>query len=796
MRRKPCSSTWKRTHAAGLCLSVFFSVFSHVLFITPPSAYAEERSPFDPVFAPATGQGLENIAIPLNRRINETFIRGRVPSNAVAESPDPDIREPEAVPVQPTPVQPVASETTSPPQNTRSSSSSSSRNGLITDLLRLFGFNANDSTDTADKAKTTERDTEQGTGGLSEEPPAAQLPESPVAPEVPYDVQETEPEPEPELESEPETQEVALSSPSDNPGFLQQITTWFAENTERIGVPDEGSYKTHSVSIDLPPPLEVTEPVPSKITEPDTVKVTKTEQIIPKPEIKNAAVAARLQSIPQTNMEPGHEVPAQRPARVVEREALQQLDDQTAIAPDPPITTTSVANTEADMVQPVAQPVAQPVVQPVTQPVAQPVAQPEETSVDSGFFSQLLGLSRETPDTLSAATRSPEPAEVIDTVEIAPEPVAASPVEQPVEQPVEEPIQAITRETVAVPESAPGSSPEPEPSLQIASLAPIKPPSVPEIPPDVRVPTIKRKGLEPNFADVVSSFFSGDTVERQQRVGDEAPKRKQTELSARPAEGEDTPVAVRRSVGVSEPSPAPTEPQPTPLVDAAIAEAQGRNIDPATDTAFAVDIAVPVSDTVRIIEEKLILGFEGNLGRALPFGDDPGEHCLRRLSGRTWICLESLGWPSVIADAFMARGVPEGRTKAIVRYDAEQATQYRVSFPAESFDRIRFHFEYLLGPPNDVPEVWVPLFAEPKRKNRVIRWVAEKVGDKPPAVLEMREIDDIRWMESPDKTNGVVRLYRDGAKPIFSMIMTADLRLIEVRRIGNKDDKVKFPTAP
>ena len=174
MRRKPCSSTWKRTHAAGLCLSVYFSVYFHVLFITSSSAHAGERAPFDLLFARATGQGLKDIATPLNWRINEIFIRAPVASNAVAESLVPD-----ATP----PVQPVASEATSPPQNT-----SSTGNGLIADLLRLFGFNANDSTDTVDRRKITERNAR----GFSEEPPAVQGPESPAELEMSYGVQKTE----------------------------------------------------------------------------------------------------------------------------------------------------------------------------------------------------------------------------------------------------------------------------------------------------------------------------------------------------------------------------------------------------------------------------------------------------------------------------------------------------------------------------------------------------------------------------------------------------------------------------
>ena len=824
----------------GLCLPVSLSVFFHVLFITPPSAQAEERTPFDPVFAPATGQGMEEIAIPLGRQINETFIRGRAPSKTVVEAPD--MQEPDIPPsVQSPPAQPVTSETTPPTRRTGTSNVSSPNSGLIADLLRLFGFSASDDTRTATSDKTAEPDTDS----FSAKPPAVQPVAPSATPEVASVVQETEPAPKPKSEA----QKTADTSSPDNSGFLQQIAEWFSENTER-GRPSNGdSQTTQSVSIDLPPPLESDEPEAPQIpAEPVTNDVSETKQITPEPEIQTTTAAAQTEPPQQAEIlpEPENQLqpqPAQPPT-------VQPIDE-----PESSTETASVVATEPDQ------------------------DQPEETSGLPGFFNRLFGLSRETPEVIPESgapepiETPPEPAEVTNKAEITPTPdsppesismlsaeltakrrqemqtsvtkkprekkqpdtaiidpapdsqAATVPVtdvqtEQPVEQAVEavsSPIpetpdaEAVSMTPLSEPvpepaveiktEPAPESEPAPEPSPQVASLSPAtaSPTPSPTPAPAARVPTIERKGPEEtvlNFSDVVSSFFAGKSVERQQRSGNETPGRKSAEKSKQSAIGGDAPVAVRQAVVVSEPSSTSNQALSTPLVDAAIAEAQRLNIDPAADTAFAVDIAVPVSDTVRIVEEKLILGFEGNLGRAMPFSDDPGQHCLRRLSGRTWICLESLGWPSVIADAFMARGVPEGRTKAIVRYDKEQATQFRVSFPAESFDRIRFHFEYLLGPPNDSPEVWVPLFAEPKRKNRVIRWVAEPVGDVPPAVLEMREIDDIRWMESPDTVNGVVRLYRDGAKPIFSMIMTADLRLIEVRRLGKKEEKVKFTTAP
>ena len=642
MSRKSRSSTRTGTCIAGL----FLPVLSCAFFITVSSPIsAQDRNPFDPVFAPATGEELNEINLPLRRRVNETFSDGRMPSFAPPSPTTIVSKTPSSEPDEANHGVSHSEESTSLPAPRpdtslpRHDATTASREGLLASLLRLFGFGGdNKSTSVADhEPDAVEKPV------ASDSPPA---PEQSIKQEIEspseaatgqQNIQKTAtrttdvlPAPVKAADPKPALSSSSSTSSVNSQGYFQQLTTWFANNTEQVGVPDEARRKAKSVSIDLPPPLATAQLNVSSVEAPSGITVTIDA---PQPE---TAPSRQVSSLP-------------------------------SVEASPPV----------------------------------------------------------------------------------------------------------------------GSSPELE--------------SAPAREPKAELPTIKRKETETNFVDVVSSFFSGERVTRAPPSDTETHRQRRTEQDSSPPEIASTPTAIQRTIIADRKITATAVEQksePTPLVDAAIAEAQRSKTAPAENTAFAVDIAVPVTDGVRIVEKKLVLGIEGNLGRAMPFGDDPGEHCIRRLSGKTWICLESLGWPAVIADAFMSRGVPEGRTKAIVRYDSEEATQYRVSFPARSFDRIRFHFEYLLGPPNDTPEVWVPLFAEPKRRNRVIRWVAETTGGQPPAVLEMREIDDIRWMEAPDTINGVVRLYRDGAKPIFSMVMTADLRLIEVRRIGDKKDTVKFTTEP
>ncbi len=316
---------------------------------------------------------------------------------------------------------------------------------------------------------------------------------------------------------------------------------------------------------------------------------------------------------------------------------------------------------------------------------------------------------------------------------------------------------------------------------------------------------------DPNIVDVVTAFFSGASSEgirvRNNKPGETEPRERESEriqvVQESPRNSGKLVLAVQRSDSEIDSSlekdseetliaRIDTRGISTPLVDEQLtSQSPTPRME---DAGFVVDVPVPVSNETRLKEEQLVLGTEGSLGKPIPFADDPGGHCVRRKSGRTWICLETLGWPSVIAEAFAGNDTKNGRTRAIIRYDNDIATQYRVSFPHQSFDRIAAHFEYLLGPPHERPTVMVPIFAEPKKASRVIRWVASDTNDAPQAILEMREIDDVRWSESPDTENGVIRLYRRGMKPVFSMVMTAELTLIDIQH--SKTDTPAFVTSP
>ena len=80
------------------------------------------------------------------------------------------------------------------------------------------------------------------------------------------------------------------------------------------------------------------------------------------------------------------------------------------------------------------------------------------------------------------------------------------------------------------------------------------------------------------------------------------------------------------------------------------------------------------------------------------------------------------------------------------------------------------------------------MLGEPKRFNKTLRWRAAEEGGNRYRVIEIREVDDLRWSAPPDIKHGVLRLYRDGARSIFENISTTDLLLLQVRKGANVRD--------
>ena len=120
--------------------------------------------------------------------------------------------------------------------------------------------------------------------------------------------------------------------------------------------------------------------------------------------------------------------------------------------------------------------------------------------------------------------------------------------------------------------------------------------------------------------------------------------------------------------------------------------------------------------------------------------------------------------------------------KAIVQYVDGLSVQMHALFPVAGLWSVTEYFKKLYGPPSAQPEVWTALIGEPKRPNRVLRWYNRNTKTGAETILEIREIDDLRWSSPPDTTHGVVRILEKGRSSVFQLLSSTDLLLSNLRR--------------
>ena len=90
------------------------------------------------------------------------------------------------------------------------------------------------------------------------------------------------------------------------------------------------------------------------------------------------------------------------------------------------------------------------------------------------------------------------------------------------------------------------------------------------------------------------------------------------------------------------------------------------------------------------------------------------------------------------------------------------------------------------GAPTEAPKTTTAMLGAASQPNRVYRWVTATTDDQPPVILEMREIDDLRWSLPPDRLNGLIRMYRKGEASIFKILTAADLLLLQIIKGGQQ----------
>jgi hypothetical protein len=204
---------------------------------------------------------------------------------------------------------------------------------------------------------------------------------------------------------------------------------------------------------------------------------------------------------------------------------------------------------------------------------------------------------------------------------------------------------------------------------------------------------------------------------------------------------------------------------------------------PATETAMAA-APKPAVAPLRRAGAEPTLGAAHRLGKRRP--QDSSGVCVDKSAPRATFCVEPVDWPPAIAAAFEVQTAIYRGRQAIVRYDDAVATQFHAMFPTANFQKIVDHFTIILGPPGDTPQRSAVVIGERNRNNRTARWLGPQSADgEVDIMLEVREIDDMRWSTPPDLDHGVVRLYRPGGDIMYQHVSWSDFLLARMRRSAN-----------
>jgi hypothetical protein len=177
------------------------------------------------------------------------------------------------------------------------------------------------------------------------------------------------------------------------------------------------------------------------------------------------------------------------------------------------------------------------------------------------------------------------------------------------------------------------------------------------------------------------------------------------------------------------------------------------------------------------------------LGDLFKATDGNAKNCILKSSWKSSFCIETFNWPSSIQAVLGTFVGLVGNGHSIVHYLNGKSVQFHGLFPSQSFSILASLLSSYLGAPTDTPNVMTSMLAAAEVPNRVFRWVAGAIDDQPPLILEIREIDDLRWSLPPDPLNGVIRMYWKGEPSVFKILTAADLLLLQIRK-GSQQKKL------
>jgi hypothetical protein len=367
---------------------------------------------------------------------------------------------------------------------------------------------------------------------------------------------------------------------------------------------------------------------------------------------------------------------------------------------------------------------------------------------------------------------------------------------------------------------------EPTPNFPVFSEASVKPAKSNQVPSIERIMIENEPSLD--VIDRLADFFTGTLKDTKASLVKDSPVGQEptpnfpvfSEASAKPAksdqapiieklviEKELNPVAIDRLAGFylntteKTTRPLKTEvlvvPKPDPIVTAVpqseilskqveleISEAKQSTteiLEPHSNkfktpiNTLQEDIATKNPMIVLDIERRVnpVLGKSLRLGKLLKAGSD--NICINKGSRHLRFCVENVDWPKEIVEAFGVRTKLFHGAQAIVEYKKGIVKQVHALFLGRYFDSVVAYFNKRLGGVGKEFDNWAILPAEPNRRNPTFRWRGPGAS-----ILEIRQIDDLRWSSLPDTRHGVVRIYFEDPAPVFRHVSWSDFTLARI----------------
>ncbi len=189
----------------------------------------------------------------------------------------------------------------------------------------------------------------------------------------------------------------------------------------------------------------------------------------------------------------------------------------------------------------------------------------------------------------------------------------------------------------------------------------------------------------------------------------------------------------------------------------------------------------PMIASAALKDVEFTFGEGMHLGSTKSVVKDGEQTCVDKSRWRTTFCIEPVKWPATMAVNFRAHSQIYRGEKVIVQYVDGRNVQMHALFPTTALWAVTEYFKGKYGPPTEMPEIWTSLIGAPKRPNRVLRWHSRNTKTGLETLLEIREIDDLRWSAPPDTQHGLVRILEKGRGSVFQLLSSTDLLLVSLR---------------